>query len=183
MELKRSRSNSLEALSLKLKELEGVQAKTGWFPAAKYEDGTPVAYAAALNELGHGNTPARPTMRPTAIAKKEEWSKIAAEGARQIVKGNATAFDVMDSLGLRAEVDVASAIAHLSSPPLSPVTIEIRAMKKKNPDLKITGATVGIAAQRVKQPGYQTPSGVSTKPLNDTGTMFNTLTHITEKTS
>lgn len=42
----------------RLKELDGTSAKAGWFATSKYEDGTPVAYVAAIQEYGaHINHP------------------------------------------------------------------------------------------------------------------------------
>ena len=180
MELKQSNPKAFETIALALKSLSGLTGKVGWFPGAEYEDGTPVAYVAALNEVGHGSTPPRPFMRPTAIEEKKEWSSIAAQGSREVVKGRLTGEGVMEILTKKAEDDVAKTITALTSPPLSPVTIEIRAMKKRNPDLKVTGAIVGQAAEKVKQPGYETPN-VSVKPLNDSGHMINTLTHVVIK--
>jgi hypothetical protein len=81
----------------------------------------------------------------------------------------------MEALTITAEGDVAEHIANVTSPPLSPITIELRAMKKRDPGLVITARTVGIAAQRVKEAGYATPD-VSAKPLNDTGFLIATLT-------
>lgn len=180
--VKRSNPKAFEQLDLKLKALEGTQAKTGWFETSKYENGTPVAYAAALNELGHGKTPPRPFMRPAAAEHKGEWAGTAAKGARAVLKGETDVRSVMEIIASQAEGDVLQAIVDVHSPPLSPITIELRAMKKRNPDLKITGATVGEAAQKVKEPNYKPPTGVSIKPLNDTGLMMATLTHVVEKT-
>lgn len=42
----------------RLKQLDGASAKAGWFQTSKYEDGTPVAYIAAIHENGvHINHP------------------------------------------------------------------------------------------------------------------------------
>lgn len=182
MELKRSKPAAFEILKNALKELKGIEGKVGWFESAKYENGTPVAYAAALNELGHGPTPPRPFMRPTASANKDKWAQTAAQGAKMTFQGLSTATEVMGMLTEQAEGDVSKTIANLHSPALSPITIELRAMKKRDPGLKITGATVGIAAARVRQPGYTTPD-VSVKPLIDSGLAIATLTHTVEKTA
>ena len=181
VEIRRLNSQSLQTLCFNLAALQNVEAKVGWFESAKYPDGTPVAYAAALNELGHGNTPARPTMRPTAKAQAKEWALAAKQGADAITKGTFSPVQVMEQLAGKAQGDIFKAISVLTLPALSPVTIELRAMKQKNPNLKIGGAVVGYAAWKVKQPGYVAPSGVSTKPLIDSGLMVATLTHIVTK--
>lgn len=182
-DVKRSNPKAFEKLNFRLKQLAGMVSKVGWFETAKYEDGTPVALAAAANELGHGKTPPRPMLRPTAIKDATEWAKTAGKGAREVIHGNASIHDVMEAIGLQAEGGVAKTISETLNPALSPVTIELRAMKQRDPNLVVTAKTVGIAAARVKTPGYVAPTGVSTKPLIDTGLMIATLTHITESDS
>lgn len=180
--VKRGNAKVMEQLNFRLKQLEGIVSKVGWFQSAKYEDGTPAAYVAAIQELGceQKSIPPRPFMRPTAIEQAPSWGRTAAQGARAVVNGKADVQTVMQAIGLQAEGDVAATIANVQSPPLSPVTIELRAMKQRNPDLRVTAATVGEAARRVREPGYVAPSNVSTKPLNDTGFMISTLTHVVE---
>lgn len=179
MKLTRSNPKALETISVNLQSLASVQGKVGWFETSKYPDGTPVAYVAALNELGHGKTPPRPTMRPTAIEQRNAWTELAGYLATQVLQGKITGYQAMDTLTLQAEGDVGKTLAEITTPELSPITIELRYMKKKNPGLVVTAATVGQAAARVAQPGYVTPD-VSVKPLNDTGLEIATLTHIVE---
>lgn len=181
MEIKRGNPKALQTISANIKELNGIETKVGWFETAKYENGTPVAYVAAIQELGYGPIPPRPFMRTTASKEKTAWLELMAMGAKAVVTGKATVTNVFQALGLRAEADIAKTISEIVSPPLSPVTIELRAMKKKDPSLRVTASTVGIAAARVHAPGYIAPGGVSTKPLNDTGHMIATLTSITDK--
>ncbi|OJW21173.1 MAG: hypothetical protein BGO49_24475 [Planctomycetales bacterium 71-10] len=178
--VKRSNPKAFETLELRLKELARVETKIGWFPGAKYETGVPVAYAASLNEYGHGSTPPRPFFRPTIMQERTAWAGYAAQGAKAILRGDRTAFQVMDAIGGRAQEDVKETINQITSPPLSPITLELRAMKHKDPSLKVTGQTVGIAASRVNQPGYKLAAGTPTKPLFDTGLLITTLTHVTE---
>jgi hypothetical protein len=176
----RSNPKAFEVLLGKLKELDRVQTAVGWFPGAKYDDGTPVALAAAANEFGHGPTPPRPFFRPTIAAEQTAWSRYAAQGAKAVLAGKISAFDVMDGLGERAQEDVKETINQITSPALSPITLELRSMKHKDPNLRITGAIVGQAAARVRQPGYQLASGTPDKPLIDTKNLITTLTHTTE---
>lgn len=176
-EVKRGNPKVFQDLALHLKELEGLEAKVGWFPTAVYPDGTPVAYAAALNETGHGPTPPRSYFRTSSMENKEKWTKTAGAIAGSILEGKNSATAGMDIFAQQVENDVLKKIVSITSPPLSPITIELRAMKMRNPDLKITGAVVGQAAARVRTPGYQPPAGVSTKPLNDSGLMIATLSH------
>jgi hypothetical protein len=176
----RSNPKAFEKLNLALKQLEGVETKVGWFPSAVYPDGTPVALAAAANEFGHGPVPPRPFFRTTGAAEKANWSQYAAQGAKDVLNGRLTAMQVMDGLGERAQEDVKETINQITSPPLSPITLELRAMKHKNPELRITGTLIGQVAAKVKQPGYQLASGTPDKPLIDSRLLITTLTHTTE---
>lgn len=81
----------------------------------------------------------------------------------------------MSGIVQQARADVQAAITELTAPSLSPITLELRAMKRKNPSIVITGATVGEAARRVKQPDYKLMAGTSTKPLVDSGILLDTL--------
>lgn len=147
-------------LEIALKNLQGKIGKVGWFEKSKYEDGTPVAYVAAIQEYGSpiNNIPPRPTMRPTITAKQNEWRKIAETGAKRVLAGTATAGDVMEGIGLAAAGDVRKAISVLTEPPLSERTIENR--RRKRADKKTIGSL--------------------TKPLIDTGIMLGTLTNTVE---
>lgn len=181
MKVVRSNPKAFETLKLRIKSLQGLEGRVGWFPSAKYESGTPVAFVMALNELGHGKTPPRPTIRPTAINQREAWAELAAKGAKGVINGTLAPDGLMELITIQAEGDLKQAILDLTEPALSPITIELRAMKKRNPNLRITGAIVGAAARRVREPGYVTPD-VSVKPLIDTGYAIATLTHTVEKT-
>lgn len=134
-----------------LRELDGLQAKTGWFETAKYADGTPVAYVATIHEFGYpeGGIPARPFMRPTVAEQGQAWLDMLAKGSKAILTGGATPAGVLEAVALKAAGDVAKTISGVTSPPLSPLTI---ARKK--------GAT---------------------KPLVDTGQMIQSVTGVVEK--
>jgi hypothetical protein len=172
--------SAFDKIDVALKQLDGIETKVGWFPSSRYSDGTPVAYTMSIQEFGAGPIPPRPFFRTTVAAEKEAWSKYAAEGAKAVLAGKLSAFDVMDGLGERAQEDVKETINQITAPPLSPITLELRAMKHKDPNLRITGTLVGQVAAKVKQPGYQLASGTPDKPLIDTGLAITTLTHTTE---
>ena len=180
MGITQSNPKAFESLAAKLKELQGIETKCGWFPGAKYEDGTQVAAVASIQEYGAGPIPPRPFFRPTIAKEEKAWAGYAADGAKAVLAGKATAFGVMDALGERAQEDVKETINQITAPPLSPITLEIRAMKHKDPMLKITGKIVGEVAWKVSQPGYQLASGTPDKPLVDTKNLITTLSHTTE---
>lgn len=178
--VRRENPKGFENLLGKLKELAGIETRVGWFPSATYPDGTKVAAVAAIQEFGAGPIPPRPFFRPTITTEQTSWAGYAAHGAKAVLAGKTTAFDVMDGLGERAQEDVKEMINQITAPPLSPITLELRAMKHKDPSLRITGRLVGEVAAKVRQPGYKLAAGTPDKPLIDTKTLITTLTHTTE---
>jgi hypothetical protein len=142
-----------KALAVAVKGLNGAQAKVGWFPSAKYEDGTPVALVAVVQEFGSPTKgiPPRPFMRTTAAEKKAEWSRDAHVLSKADVNGQLQPGAVLDGLAQKAEGDVRQTISKVLSPPLSERTIQAR--KRRHSKGK-----------------------ASSKPLVDTGIMLNTLT-------
>lgn len=137
-----------------------MQTQVGWLDGAKYEDGTPVAYVAAIQEFGSaekGNPP-RSFMRTTVSEKSEEWTKLLESGARAVINGNATIEQVMAGLGMAAEGDIRKKISQIQAPPLKKSTIASRKRKLAN-NKKV---------------------GNLTKPLVETSLMINSLTSTTE---
>lgn len=179
MEMKRDNPKAFKTLSLRLKELGGVESKIGWFESAVYDEGRPVAAVAAGNELGipSRSIPPRPFFRTTEAEQSEEWKKTAAEAAKRVLAGQMTGYDAMELLGQKAEFDVAKKIESITAPVLSPITIGARKYRREGK--KVTGATIGEIARKLKE-GKLDLTGVPTKPLDDTHKMLDTLTHVTE---
>lgn len=144
-------------LSAALKGLQDNSCKVGFFETAKYEDGTPVAYIAAIHEFGAASrsVPPRPFMRPTIAEHRANWQSLMRSGANKLAKGGITAEVFYDRLGLQASGDVRKTIAGIKEPPLKPATVKARerryakGAKGKSPD----------------------------KPLVDTGTLLNSVTY------
>ena len=180
MKMKQSNNNVFAVLQAKLNSIAGSQGKVGWFENAKYEDGTPVAGVAMLQEYGSAkmNIPPRSFMRITVAEKQKNWGELAASGANAILKGNETPASVLAKLTIQAQNDVSEKISSITAPPLSQITLGAR--KYRQEGKKVTGATIGQIARELKA-GTLDVSGVSTKPLEDTGYMSATLTHIVEK--
>ena len=153
------------------------EAKVGWFPSAQYKDGTPVAYVAAIQEQGAPTVgiPPRPFIRPTIADRKGDWVGVMTQGMRAVVKGKATADDVLEGVGLQASADIGKTLASSQFQALSPITLMLRKMRDDDANLVVTGKVVGEAARRVAA-GEEGSS--RTQPLHDTGYMISTLTHI-----
>lgn len=150
-------------------------AKVGWFESARYENGMPIAYVAAIQEFGYaaGGIPPRSFMRTTAAEKGRpggEWSVFAERGARAVLAGNSPPEFMMDMIGQKASGDIAKKIASITTPPLKASTVRARerryARPQKHSKLEMSfGGAVGF--------------GIF-KPLVDTGQMVNSVTYVVE---
>lgn len=138
-----------QALQQTIKDLDGQECRVGWFEGAKYENGTPVAYVASVQEFGHGPIPPRSFMRSTQAEKSEDWTRLVEVAARGIAQGKRTSADVFELLGAQAAGDVRAKIASITEPELKKSTLAARRQRGNS----------------------------STKPLVDERIMINTLTH------
>lgn len=167
---------ALEALKKAIVGLAKAESRVGWFPSAKYQDGTPVAGIMMVQEFGSAkrSIPPRPTMRPTAATKADDWARMAEGASRAVLSGKLPPTGAVSVLALAAEADVRRAIIRLVSPPLSPLTILAR-KHRRDTGRKVAGAK---ELGRISREGQGADvSGISTKPLNDTGLALATLTH------
>lgn len=135
--------------------------KVGWFASAKYEDGTPVAYVAAIQEFGRpqNNIPPRSFMRTTIAEKQNEWNALARRGAKAMLKGQSL-HDVLDLIGQAARGNIQKKIKQITSPALAESTIKNRLYRRRK-----TNARARTASQ---------------KPLIDTGYMLASIQNTVE---
>jgi hypothetical protein len=176
-------------LEIALKNLGDVDTKVGVVEAVKYEDGTPVAYVAAIQELGspQQSIPPRPFFRPTAGQRQSNWRALAESGAKAVIAGTATNLQVMGILGDAAAGDIRKTISQIQNPPLSPVTLRLRKLKREG--VKVGGKIVGEVHKAVNTVGPRPKhdksadvSGVSDKPLVFDGILLNAITSTSEET-
>lgn len=162
-----------------LNGLTDAQCKVGFMDSSKYDDGTPVAYVAVIQEFGapEKSIPPRPFMRPTVARDKQKWADLAERGVKAIERGSTNTRTVLDKIGGVAAGGVKRSIQEVTSPPLSPVTLVLRKWKREG--RTITGKTVGQAAAYANSPGADL-SGASTKPLVFDGILFGAVTHVVE---
>ena len=132
-----------------LKNATGDELQVGWFESAKYDDNTPVAGVAAVQEFGSNGIPPRPFFRPAIEDNKDSWAKLVEQGAKAMLTGNTSMNDVLNGLGLTVQADVKNAIVSGDHLALSPVTLAIRRSK----------------------------GNTNTDPLRDTGLMLATITY------
>ncbi|MGJ0509056.1 MAG: hypothetical protein ACR652_18435 [Methylocystis sp.] len=158
--VKRTPGPGAERIRLLLAGVTDKVGKVGFFPSSKYEDGTPVAYVAAIQEFGSPaqGIPPRSFMRSTIAEKSPEWRAIADQGSRAMLNGNATGEQVLEAIGLKAAGDIRETISKLTTPALKPATVAARLSKRADKQ------TVGLL----------------TKPLVDTGTLLNAVSSAVE---
>ncbi len=173
----------MEVLKARIIELDKLSVFVGWLESAMYDDNTPVAGIAAVHEYGSTKRgiPPRPFLRTTEDEKKGSWKKFIESGARRILKGESTANEVMELLGLKIVGQIKVAIKNVNAPELSPITIALRKIRADG-DKKIGGALVGSVAKAIAE--GKTGAGelgdqtfANKKPLNETGYMIATITH------
>ena len=157
--------------------------RVGFLEDARYADeaGTHVAQVAFWLNYGTKTAPARPFFTNTVIAESDGWGT----KLERILKLND--YDVERSLALLGEGicgQIQDALIELESPPLSKVTLMLRKMRIDDPNLVVTGATVGEAARRVAAGEDTAPAsekvGIYTgHMLNSTGYQVDDGEHVT----
>lgn len=158
---------ALRALAEKVSKPAVLRA--GFLESARYPDGQSVAEVAAIQNFGApgAGIPARPFFTNAVKRGSGEW---AGKLAKLLVLTDYDAERALQMMGPILAADIQKSIVETNAPPLSEITLQLRKMRQENPDLVVTGATVGEAVQRAKE-GVST-AGVSTKALVDSGQML-----------
>lgn len=167
--------NAMSQIAKSLKS--GGKVRIGFMEDAKYPDGTSVAMAAAINNYGapRAGIPPRPFFSNMVKDKASGWPEAIRENLKQT---NYNTHLTLDRVGAGIASQLRDAIIDTNDPPLSPVTIMLRGMKGNDTSLKVTGKTVGEAAERVRE--GKTNYGASTKVLDDTGHMLASVNHVVD---
>lgn len=163
----------LAALGERISKLDNVQV--GFMAGStNARTGASIPMYAAINEYGApaAKIPPRPFFRNMIAKGKPHWG---ADLAATMKRTNGDAAVSLETLGQQMQGELQQSIYDLFAPPLSPVTLMLRKMRQKDPSLKITGRIVGEAAARVA--AGKSVSGVSTKPLVDSGDMAAAATY------
>lgn len=145
-----SGSEALEKLADKIKKSK---IEVGFFETAKYPDGTPVAYVAAIQEFGYpaGNIPSRPFFR-NAISQNDGWKQLATKAMNAVVEGRMELNQALNQMGLKMAADVKDSITDGSYEALKQSTLDARQSRKRT-------------------------QGVASKPLIDTAQMLQSVTY------
>lgn len=145
-----SGSKALEKLADQIKKSK---LEVGFFESAKYPDGTPVAYVAAIQEFGYpeGNIPSRAFFR-NAISQHGGWKDLATKAMNAVVEGRIELNQALNQMGLKMAADVKDSITDGSYEALKQSTLDARQSRKRT-------------------------QGVASKPLIDTGQMLQSVTY------
>lgn len=153
--------------------------KVGFLEDATYPDGTPVAMVAAIQEFGapSRNIPPRPYFREMIKEKADTWADAT---SNLLATNDFDAVKTLNQVGAGIAGQLQASIKKQNQPPLSKVTLMLRKMKSEDSSLIVTGATVGEAVERVAKD--ESTAGVPTKPLIDTGHLWNSVSwEVTEE--
>jgi hypothetical protein len=174
----RSNPDAFKKLAENISQLGNHEGKVGWFNNSRYEDGTPVAYVASIQEFGYKSIPPRLGLRFTMSAKKNQWREKAEKECKALLKGKKNGFDVLTALTENAVGDFVEHISSNPGPKLTDLTLALR--YKKDKGIKITGSIVGQTAAELWNSFYGYGKEVKlssrTQTLNDTGTLIDGLT-------
>lgn len=131
-------------------EFESMVAQIGFPSGINYEDGTSVAYVAAIQEFGAPavGIPPRPFMQPTVKEKKDTWVKIIEKQLPKVALGKMSAFDVLDLVGISAAADIQTKISSIYTPPNAPATIRAKGSAKPLIDTGLMLASVQNAVNK-----------------------------------
>jgi hypothetical protein len=151
---------------------KGKGVNVGFLEDATYPDGTKVAMVAAIQNFGAPgrSIPARPFFTNMVSNKAPTWG---AAFAKLLKANNYDTHAALAMMGEGIKGQLQQAIKDTNEPPLSQITLMLRKMRSEDQSLEVTGAVVGEAARRVA--AGESTAGVSTKPLNDTAHMQNSV--------
>jgi hypothetical protein len=154
------------------------EVRVGFIDGATYPDdgsGKPVlvAMVAAIQNDGApgAGIPKRPFFTDMVRQNSPNW------GPELALVLKANGMDAAKSLalmGARIQGQLQDSIRAVQDPPLSPLTMAVRKFRRDNPGVRVTGSLIGeLAAGLRYHPDF---TGVSAKPLVDTGFMLRSVT-------
>lgn len=140
------------------KFMGGHKVEAGFFETAKYADGTPVAYIAAIQEFGYpeGNIPSRPFFRNAIKANEKKWEAESSKLMLSVIEGKLSKEQALDQLGALMAGDIQESILDGEFEKLKQSTLDARQSRKRT-------------------------KGVGTKPLIDTSHMMDQVKYVVEK--
>lgn len=120
----------------------------GFFETAVYEDGTPVAGVAAVNEFGSsdGRVPERPAFRQAVNRLEDELGVVL--GRAVAASGFNIDDAVVERVGLAAQAAVQESITDLRQPPNAPSTVARKGSSNPLVDEGVLRSSVSFEVNR-----------------------------------
>lgn len=150
-------------------------AEIGFMENATYPDGKNVAMVAAIQEFGAPakGIPPRPYFRGMINQNSPQWPD---EIAAALKSTNYNARNTLSQMGAVIAGELQQSIVDTSDPPLSPITVMLRGMRtqSKYADMPFWER---FAEAKKRVAAGESNYGASSKPLVDTGVMFNSVTY------
>lgn len=180
MDTRREAGKDKKQLQMLIKGLDGAQARVGWFETAKYENGTPVAGIAMVQEFGSpaARIPPRSFIRTTIAQKRNAWRQGVGIASARSLRGQSDPLEIMEALAMTAAGDFRKKITEIWAPPLKPETVmrRIRRLSAYR-DLKTRSGKIRHMKRRLRRRrDFTIPLSIN-KPLVDTGMMLDSLTY------
>lgn len=132
-------------------EFEGKIVQVGFPTNAQYEDGTPIASIAIIHEFGapEAHIPPRPFFGPSIAEHKADWIAAVKKVVKIAAQNDLSAEDALDGVGVLMSAQIQETIANIYDPALAESTLAARERRGNG----------------------------STKPLIDTGAMYDAVTY------
>lgn len=139
-------------LNERIKAMQNRVVKVGWFESAMYDDNTPVAQVAAIQEFGApgANIPPRPFFHPCIASHSDEWANKLASGTKAVLDGKISGDEVLTVVGQLAAGQLQQTISEVREPPLAPATLAQRAREgRTDQPLHRTGHMIATVSSQV----------------------------------
>jgi hypothetical protein len=152
------------------------QVSVGFMADAKYPDGTQVAMVAAIHNFGApaAGIPPRPFFTRMIEEHKAEWGPKLGHAIKNL---GWDARQALAAVGEDIAGDLRESILNGNWQGLSEITLMLRTMRSQDRTLKVTGKTVGQAADLIAAGGKHKQTKTGSTPLVDTGYMLNSITY------
>lgn len=157
----------------------GLRVNVGYLAEAKYQStvhkpnqgGLSVAQVAFWDEFGTVHSPPRPSFRTMIAENSPQWGP---QLGRALKAANYDGTAALTLMGDKMKRELQDSIRTGAWAPLSPTTLVLRKMQDDDPNLVVSGRTVGEAARRARD-GEAGATGDRARPLQDQLVMVNAV--------
>ena len=119
-----------KAFFKQIEELAKLQVRVGFQAGETTDDGVSITDIAAWNELGTAHSPPRPFLRQSVENNEAQIKAMCKAQINKIVKGEATARDALQALGVMQKALVQKTIKSGDFEPNAPSTVAIKGSDK-----------------------------------------------------